>query len=174
MSRDVRRRAWGYLCCLTLLTTALVILQGSDSRAALPVQVNFTLEGCNRPTGLTLPRPDGEFICPDADYTTGNQGGNWADLDLVPFRLIARITPAQTFTVVIAADSREGAATGFDDISVPTVNPGLSGPNCRAPQVGALETVNPGLGGTDSTIIRRLVIPSGGDETCVYDWHQRL
>ena len=97
-------------------------------RLPLPGQVTFTLEGCDRPPGLTLPRPDGEFICPDADYGTGNQGSNWSELDLVPFRLTARIKPAQTFMVVIAADAEDGGDVGFDQISVPQLNPGLSGP----------------------------------------------
>ena len=104
----------------------------------------------------------------------GNQGSNWSELDLVPIRLTARIRPAQTFIVVIAADAEEGGSQGFDLISVPQVNPGLSGPTCRAPVVGAQERLDPGIDNIDVTLIRRLTITSAGDETCVYDWYQRL
>ena len=100
------------------------------------MQTTFTLEGCDRPDGLTLPQPDGEFICRDADYGTGNVGSNWAELDLMPFRLTARIKPAQTLTVVIAADARDGGNIGFDHVSAPKLNARLSGPACRQPVVG--------------------------------------
>ncbi len=113
------------MVCLTLVVSAALVLTAQDSRAALPVQVSFTLEGCDRPNGLVLPRPDGEFICPDANYSTSNQGKNWAELDLVPMRLTARINPAQTFTIVIAAEGRDRGVPGFDVVSVPKLNRGL-------------------------------------------------
>jgi hypothetical protein len=168
------RRLWAYVVCLGLLAAAALFLKSPSSQAAVPVQVSFTLEGCDRPAGLTLPRPDGEFLCPDASYGTGNQGSNWSELDLVPFRLTARIRPEQTFIVVIAADAEEGGDLGFDQISVPRVNPGLSGPGCRSPVVGPQERLEPGIGNTDVTLIRRMTVSSDGDETCVYDWYERL
>ena len=163
---------------VTSMVAVLVTAVGATSppaRAALPVQVDFTLTGCNRPVGLVLPRPDGKFICPDANYTPGNQGSNWAELDLVPFRLTARITPAQMFTVNIAAETEEGGSPGYDVISAPVLNQGLSGPDCQA-AAGRVRSsvVRPGVGGTDASLVRELVIPSSGDETCVYDWYQRL
>jgi len=166
------RRIWACLACVGLLI-GLSVAIAAPSRAAAPVQTTFTLEGCDRPDGLTLPQPDGEFICRDADYGTGNQGANWAELDLVPFRLTARIKPAQTLTVVIAADAREGDDIGFDHVSAPQLNGRLSGPACREPVVG-VEEAETGLGNVDVTLTRALTVTSAGDETCVYDWYQRL
>ena len=178
MSASGRRR-WvratiAFAVCAVSAAAGLALPAVPTAQAAQPVQVDFTLTGCNRPVGLVLPRPDGRFICPDANYTPGNQGSNWAELDLVPFRLTARITPAQMFTVNIAADYEEGGSPGYDVISAPVLNQGLSGPDCQAPQVGAQRVVRPGVGGTDASLVRALVIPSSGDETCVYDWYQRL
>jgi hypothetical protein len=150
-----------------------VVATSSPADAAVPVQVTFTLQGCNRPPGLTLPNGDGQFICPDADYTTGNQGPNWSELDLVPFRMTAKIGPAQTFTVAIAAANRDGGVPGYDLVSVPVLNPGLSDPTCQQPSVQDPQLVN-NIGGFDVTLVRALVIPSGGNETCTYDWYQRL
>ncbi|MBO0844195.1 MAG: hypothetical protein J2P22_02110 [Nocardioides sp.] len=161
---------------LALCVVAVLVAIGATTapaQAALPVQVTFTLQGCNRPAGLTLPDANGQFICPDANYTTGNQGPNWSELDLVPFRLTAQITPGQTFTVLIAAGNQSGTATGFDLMSVPVLNPGLSNPSCQQPSVGPPQLVNIG-GSANVTLVRQLVIPSGGNETCIYDWYQRL
>lgn len=167
------RRVGAYLACAALLVGVVVVGVPAPSRAAAPVQTTFTLEGCDRPVGLTMPQPDGSFVCRDADYGTGNQGSNWAELDLVPFRLTARVKPAQTLTVVIAADARDGDDIGFDHLSEPTLNARLSGPACQQPVAGD-QTTELGLGGIDVTLVRALEVSSQGDETCVYDWHQRL
>ena len=58
-----------------------------EAMAAAPSGIGFTQEGCNNPGALTLPNGSGDFICPDANYTTGNLGKNWAELDLVPLRV---------------------------------------------------------------------------------------
>ena len=55
---------------------------GSSASAA----TQYTLEGCRLAAGETLPNADGDFICQDADYTTGNLGKLWNELDLVPYR----------------------------------------------------------------------------------------
>ena len=40
------------------------------------------------PQRCELHLPDGgPFICPDEDYTTGNLGKTWNELDLVPYRI---------------------------------------------------------------------------------------
>ncbi len=51
------------------------------------VHVGFTLEGCRNDGTIVLPNGSGQFICPDAAYTTGNLGKGWNELDLVPHRL---------------------------------------------------------------------------------------
>src|SRR4051812_23233585 len=47
----------------------------------------YTLEGCRLAGNNTLPNADGKFICTDAEYTTGNLGKSWNELDLVPHRV---------------------------------------------------------------------------------------
>src|SRR4029079_3955474 len=72
------------------LVPALLLAAAPAANAAIPSGISFTQEGCNNPGGgaLTLRNADGKSISPDADYTTGNLGKNWAELDLVPFRVI--------------------------------------------------------------------------------------
>ncbi len=66
-----------------------------------PSGVAFTLEGCNLPTNSATGLPEytlplsGTFVCNNQvwngsndDYTTGNLGKNWNELDLVPMRVI--------------------------------------------------------------------------------------
>ncbi len=171
-ARAVAHAATAFL--VLLVCSVVVIAMGSpSSSAAVPQQVTFTLLGCNRPVGLALPAADGRFVCPDAYYTPGNQGPNWSELDLVPFRMTAKITPAQTFTIGIAAANRDGSRPGYDLISEPVLNAGLSDPSCRQPAVQATQTVN-NIGGFDVTLVRLMDVPSLGNETCTYDWYQRL
>ena len=56
-----------------------------------PSQVQITLEGCRNDGSITLPNVDGDFICPDSAYTTGNLGKGWNELDLVPHRLTTMV-----------------------------------------------------------------------------------
>src|SRR5262245_60454618 len=79
------------LAVLTALVAALVVVVGSPAQgfpnpADESNHVNFTLEACKLTAGTTLPIA-GQFICPDAMYTTGNLGKSWNELDLVPHRL---------------------------------------------------------------------------------------
>jgi hypothetical protein len=141
--------------------------------AADPDHVQFTLEGCRLPAGATLPNSSGQFVCADADYTPGNLGKNWHELDLVPHRLTAEAGPAQTYTVAIAADHRDGSRPGYDVISVPVVNALLSTGSC-AVSAGPQSLLTPGQGGVDVTMYRDLTITQSAGSHCVFDYFERL
>src|SRR5512140_1103721 len=113
---------------LALVLTASVALAFTQSNF-----ISFTLEGCRNDGTITLPI-GGKFICPDAAYTTGNLGKGWNELDLVPHRLT---TSAGTqggvttdYDVYVAADYQTSGKTGYDVISVPTVNTAKSDASC--------------------------------------------
>ncbi|MFM9134187.1 MAG: hypothetical protein ACKOT0_01915 [bacterium] len=46
--------------------------------AADPTSVSFTLEGCRTDGTIALPDAGGNYVCPDAAYTSGNLGKGWA------------------------------------------------------------------------------------------------
>src|SRR6185312_10424232 len=57
-----------------LLIGSVGVFSGVALAADDPQQVNFTLEGCRNDGSVVLPNADGQFICPDSTYTTGNRG----------------------------------------------------------------------------------------------------
>ncbi len=152
----------------------------ADSAAAQtpvadPNQVTFGLQGCRPGAALTFPAA-GPFVCPDADYTPGNLGKSWNEGDYVPFRLTAdNRDGTQTYNVVIAGDYRRGSGLGFDDITAPALNAGLSDPGCNTPVAGPVQHTPAAIvGGADQTIFRTLTITQPAGATCVYDYAQRL
>jgi hypothetical protein len=144
------------------------------AEAADPVQVSFKLEGCNRDPETTLPNSEGEFICPDSDYTTGNTGLNWAELDLQPFRLTTNVGQTQTYTIAVGGDAEDAGAPGYDAVTEPTLNQGLSDPTCTEPQSGPQQVKRPGIGGVDATIYRNITISATAGQHCVYDYAMRI
>jgi uncharacterized repeat protein (TIGR01451 family) len=163
-----------------LIALALVLLGWAAPRAHAasdPNHVTFTLEGCRLAAGDTLPNTLGKFVCPDADYTTGNLGKLWNELDLVPHRITAANgNGQQTYAVVIAADNLKGGAPGYDVISVPELNTSLStngGAGCSVVAANQ-QTQSPGVGGADATIYRTLTITQAAGSTCVFDYYERL
>jgi hypothetical protein len=165
--RGATRFAVAFLGCL-LLAPAMA------SAAPDPDHVQFTIQGCRLPAGETLPNTAGDFVCADADYTTGNLGKNWNELDLVPHRMTTSTNIAQTYTMAIAADNMEAGRPGYDVISVPVVNTALSTGTCQLTTVGPQSTLNPGVGGTDQSIYRLLTITQSAGSTCVFDYYERL
>jgi hypothetical protein len=147
-----------------------------------PEHVSFTLEGCRGTAGI-LPDSNGKFIChpdtgPGSLYTTGNLGGGWNELDLVPHRVTADAGNAapssQTYKIAIVADNFDAGHPGYDVISVPELNTTLSSASCTAPTVGPQTVLSPGLGGIDQSIYRFLTITQPKNTVCVYDYFQRL
>ena len=122
---------------VALLACALVAPTAAAAQVADPSHVSFTLEGCRPDADLSF-QATGPFVCPDANYTTGNLGKFWNKGDYVPFRITADSNgAAQTYAVTIAADYRLDDALGYDHITVPKLNDPLSDPGCieawRAP-----------------------------------------
>jgi uncharacterized repeat protein (TIGR01451 family)/fimbrial isopeptide formation D2 family protein len=139
-----------------------------------PVHVGFTLEGCRNPS---VDLEQTEFICADADYTTGNLGKTWNELDLVPHRLTTALgtqsDATTTYTLGIAADNIEAGVPGYDVMSVPIVNAAKSDATCSV-SAGAETHITPGVGGTDTSLGRLFTITQNKGTTCVFDWVERL
>jgi uncharacterized repeat protein (TIGR01451 family) len=150
---------------------ALYFVPFSALNPASATGFQYTLEGCRLAAGNTLPNADGKFICTDAEYTTGNLGKSWNELDLVPHRVTVSGSGEAQF--VIAADNEDAGHPGYDIISEPVVNAAKSSAGCSVTS-SAQQTQAPGQGGADKTIYRvvTLEVPTNG--TCVIDYYQRL
>lgn len=174
---------------LSWLATAIIALASALSINTAqatndPSRVSFTLEGCRNNGTITLPI-NGQFICPDSAYTTGNLGKGWNELDLVPFRITTKAgnsaPPTQTYAVAIALDHEDTAHPGFDVLAsdnqpsgAPVLNTALSDASCTALSSTGQQILSPGIGGIDKTLYRILTITQAQNTTCVYDWYGRL
>src|SRR5512136_2646679 len=125
----VKRITWLFAAVLVLAIAVQVVLAFTQSNF-----ISFTLEGCRNDGTITLPNGSGQFICPDAAYTTGNLGKGWNELDLVPHRLTTSAGNQNGVTtdydVYVAADYQTSGHLGYDVISVPTVNGPKSDASC--------------------------------------------
>ena len=142
--------------------------------AADPDHVNFTLEGCRLPAGATLPS---SIVCDDSQYTTGNLGKSWNELDLVPYRITADSSGAdQTYTMAVALDAKDAGHPGYDVISVPVLNlaHSTSAAACDLQSVSGEKIMSPGMGGIEETRYRELTIHQAAGATCAYDYYGRL
>jgi hypothetical protein len=156
---------------LTGMTTAGVVTAAPAFAGTDPAHITFTLEGCRGDAGSFA--ATGPFVCPDAQYTTGNLGKGWNELDLVPHRLTTSAgttsSTTTTYTIAIVADASRGGAPGYDYISVPVTDD----PGCSI-TAGSLQTMDPGFGGADTSIYRLVTITQQPGSTCVFDYYQRL
>jgi hypothetical protein len=141
--------------------------------AAAPDHVGVTLEGCRNNGTIALPNGSGQFVCPDAAYTTGNLGKGWNELDLVPHRLTVdagNAAPAsQTYTLSVAVDNTKAGVPGYDVLSTLTKKSG----SCSV-SVGAQTTLTPGVGGTDTSLARLVTITQSKNTICIFDFYARL
>ena len=158
-----------------LLTLGL--LGTTPAQAADPDGVQTTLEGCRKDAGFTFP-DGGPYICPDADYTSGNLGKTWNELDLVPYRITLQAgnsAPAsQTYTLGVVLDNKDAGRPGYDILSTPVLNVAKSSASCQAVQSTAQTPKTPGVGGTDVSIYRLITVTQLQDTTCIYDYYGRL
>ena len=171
---SIRRRSKVLIAIASVVGALLpvaLIAAAQNANAAIPSGIGFTQEGCNNPGGLVLPNGSGDFICPNADYTTGNLGKNWSELDLVPFRVIVSASnsaPASsTFSFAVAVDNTNGGLVGFDVLSAPVLNTALSAASCSAATVGPQTTAN-------NQLLRSVTITISRNTNCVYDYYARL
>lgn len=136
--------------------------------------VSFTLEGCRNPS---VDLESTGFVCADGDYTTGNLGKTWNELDLVPHRVTTTAgnsaPDTQTYTVAIVADNVEAGVPGYDAITAPTLNAAKSHGSCSISS-SAQQTLTPGVGGTDVSIYRLVTVTQAKNSTCVFDYAERL
>jgi hypothetical protein len=187
------------LLVVALLATALMAFGASSASAADPDHVNFTLEGC-RPDAPQTFSGALPFVCDNADYTTGNLGKFWNELDLVPHRLTAETgTNNPGYDVTITADYLDGncamlpapgeytlaavpvtqamidagCTPGYDYITEPTLNAALSSGSCTI-TFGDPMVLVPGAGGTDASIYREVHIVQSAGSHCVWDYDERL
>lgn len=155
----------------------LGLLGTTPAQAADPVGVQTTLEGCRKDASFTFP-DGGPFICPDEDYTTGNLGKTWNELDLVPYRITLQAgnsAPAsQTYTLGVVLDNEDAGKPGYDILSAPVLNVGKSNASCVAAQSTQQTPLDPGIGGTDVSIYRLITVTQAKNTTCVYDYYGRL
>jgi Prealbumin-like fold domain len=156
----------------------VALVQAAPAFAADPNNVGLTLEGCKEPAIPASYNPPADLVCNSGDYTTGNLGKNWEELDLVPHRLTAEAKNAapatQTYTVSVVADHEDVTRPGYDFISVPVVNASLSTAGACNISVGALQTGSLG-GGIDLSMWREITFTNQPkNSTCVLDFVERL
>ena len=167
---------------VTAVTLAVVAVMPALSKVAVHAAgstgdgVSYTLEGCRASINAYLP---GTFICPDAQYTTGNLGGGWNEFDLVPGRVTLTTSNSATspqsfsFDVTVDTCSTSGhpctGVPGYDQLSTLTYNGAKSSGTCDTnPSVSS-----PGF--VTDQLFRQVDI-SGMTKSskCVYDFYARL
>jgi hypothetical protein len=170
MNTRIARKTLPFVLALALaLSLTGIVLAASD-----PNHVSFTFQGCRNPS---VDLETTNFICADGDYTNGNLGKTWNELDLVPHRVTTSLgtqaAATTEYTFAIVADHIDAAKFGYDFISVPTVNAAKSDASCSI-SAGALQTVSPGIGGTDTSMYRLVTVTQDKGTTCVFDYYERL
>jgi hypothetical protein len=194
--RNGFRRLTAGVANVSLVVGLLVVagfVTAANATAADASGVSFTLSGCRNNGTITLPDGSGNFLCPDAAYTSGNLGKGWNELDLVParFELAAgnSAPTTQTYTFAVAVDNCTGTdgATGctaagdhpgYDllgsdapDHATPVINTNLSSGSCGTISTGPEQyAVNGG------TSLYRLYTVAGQarNSDCYYDIYARL
>ena len=146
--------------------------------------VSFTLSACRLPDSNHDGIPDytlplgGKFVCNDADYTSGNLGKSWNELDLVPHRLTtqagSQADATTDYNVIVAADNVTNGVTGYDVIDGFAINTAESDASCSITSIGAQGTTSGVTGGADTVMYRTLGIHQDKGTTCVIDYYQRL
>jgi len=181
-TRTPRRRAWRPAAVGLVLLAALTIAGSGAAKLTLSTLttnigtsvepyngLSFRLQGCNLVAGTTLPDVNGKYICPDAQYTDGNLGKNWSELDLVPHRVLidAGANPDSTYHFQVEADYQDSGRTGYDFISAAPEK--VSG-GCNA-SFGAQATR-----GSGTVVIYRDVTVTNQqpNTTCQIDYYVRL
>lgn len=171
-SGSAARRSLPLIVAAIAFTTGMLAWTAAAVAAPDPDNsVSFTLEGCNNDGTLSFPDVNGDFVCPDTAYTTGNMGKNWAELDLVPFRVTTTegaSGPGTSYAIVISVVAEDNGVPGYDFISEATVNPD-SDPSCSITSGPEIVT-----GTTEKTRYRVVTISQDAGTTCYFDYYARL
>ncbi|MGY0614488.1 prealbumin-like fold domain-containing protein [Vibrio sp. FJH11] len=145
-----------------------------------PNTVNLTHEGCRNNGDIILPNGDGNFICPDAAYTTGNLGKGWNELDLVPHRITLRNGNSNgniTYNLRAAANNIDQDKLGYDAISPAddivvigdcTVSTAFNDP------LQPWDITNENLNGADQSLFQEFEITQGPNTSCEINFYYRL
>jgi hypothetical protein len=173
-TRRNRARRGAIAAAVGLLVGLVPTLTIDPASAVDGNQITERLEGCR--ADATIYPVQGPFVCPDANYTTGNLGQGWNELDLVPHRLTtdrASNSSTATYAINVVADRSDAGRPGYDFISVPVVNDPLSHASCQV-AAGPYLIKSPGVGGTDESGYRTLTITQATGSKCVFDYYERL
>jgi len=162
---------------------------------------SFDLEGCNldkitegtydptaTPPVLYCDTSSTTWPATDDSYTDGNLGKQWEELDLVPHRFLSDsnglVDDFQTFQIVLGADNliNDGLGTkplaiGYDRIAKVEFRGDLSTGNsldCQLTLIGGNSTGDFGIGGAIEEIVQVVEIRQTKDNTCVWDYVERL
>src|SRR5262245_19223729 len=153
--------SWGVTAAV-LMSLLLPVVAAAPASATAPDHVSISLDGCKPGTFNPV-----TITCADGNYTKGNLGKSWNELDLVPYRLTTETgnsSPAtQTYTFAVVLDNQDAGHPGYDVISNFTKK---SGP-CTF-SVGS-QSVTTGFGGIDQSIYRLVTITQAKNTTCVWD-----
>ena len=172
---------------LSLLTVTAAPVGASQANPVDPVHLSIQWGGCRgsvadyiQISGTT------PFVCGDdgsdpwsGDYTTGNLGQGWNELDLIPERaelsLGDQATATTDYEIRIDGDGLASPGViGYDFITTPVMNAELSDAGCAVTATGALQGVD-AQGHVIAPRIYRIVSihqPKGSD--CVLDMDMRL
>ena len=171
--RTATRRVLNTAMALVAVSAlALACAQAASAAPDPPNTIGFTLEGCDNPGGLSFPDANGNYVCDNALYGTGNMGKNWSEFDLVPFRVTTDAGaggPGTDYSIAISVVAEDNGTPGYDFISEATVNDALSDDSC-AISSGAEQVT----GTTEKTRYRIVTISQDPGTTCVFDYYARL
>ena len=183
-ARTRGRRLLLFLLAAFGVFAALAIGSGAAATFTSSNHVSFTLSACRLPDANHDGIPDytlplgGKFVCNDADYTSGNLGKSWNELDLVPHRLTtqagSQADATTDYNVIVAADNVTNGVTGYDVIDGFAINTAKSDASCSLTSIGAPGTTSGVTGGADTVMYRTLGIHQDKGTTCVVDYYQRL
>ena len=144
----------------------------------------YKLLGCIQDGTITITPTN--LVCPDGgtatggQYTTGNMGKLWNELDIVPHRVILTDNTSEPVTFLVAGDHHESSANdpaiGWDVIGPLVLNAPESDASCPTTPTMGPQTVAAGqAGGAFDTIQRSVTLTMPvTTKGCVYDYYQRL
>jgi hypothetical protein len=153
----------------------------SVANAADPVQVQTTLEGCRRPALAAKCTYNAQQN--QSDFTTGELGKNWAELDFVPHRLTLSNNGAQqTFSIRLSSDHMLNSKLGYDfikagwDTDYNTSTAPMFSAGCVNATVDEANVISPDgvVGGVDTVITDLLTITMAPDTICRISYQVRL